>query len=140
MRLLVLWWINTVENRHLQPEYFSMEMVLRVNLGPLHLLENFIDDIFSNSKTYYLRKETRISQMVSKDSNKSAAIATFQKNNEKKILISIFFLAFKTVQIIAQKSNCILFVYSIMSIFSILCNKLVVNIRKFRNSFLTITE
>ena len=27
------------KNRHLEPEYFSMELVLRVNLGPLDVLK-----------------------------------------------------------------------------------------------------
>ena len=72
------------KNRHLEPEYFSMEMTLRVNLGPLHLLNGLIDDILSNDSKSYLRKETRSSQITSKNINKSGAIATFQKNNEKK--------------------------------------------------------
>ena len=42
----------------------------------------------------FLSKETRISQIVSKDINKSTAIATFQKNNEKEISISYVFLAY----------------------------------------------
>ena len=72
-------------NRHLEAEYFNMEMVLRVNLGPLHHLEGLISDVLSNDPTkFYIRKETMISQVVSQDINKSAAIASFQKNNEKK--------------------------------------------------------
>ena len=66
-----------------------MEMFLRVNLGPLHLLESIVDEILSNDfNKSYLRKETRISQIVSKDINKSTDIATIQRNNEKKISIS----------------------------------------------------
>ena len=73
------------KNRHLEPEFFSMEMTLRVNLGSLHILNDFIDDIFSNdSKKSYIRKETRTTQIISKDCNKSAAIASFQKRNEEK--------------------------------------------------------
>ena len=64
-------------NRHLEPEYFNMEMVLRVNLGPLHLLDNLIDEVFaSDPGRSYLRKETRISRITSKDMKKSAAIGT----------------------------------------------------------------
>ena len=49
---------------------FGVEMVLRVNLRPLHLLESLIDEILSNDfNKSYLRKETRISQIVSKDIN-----------------------------------------------------------------------
>ena len=83
------------KSRHLEPEFFCMEMFLRVNLGPLHLLESLVDEILSNDfNKSYLRKETRISQIVSKDINKSTAIATFQKNNEKEISISYVFLAY----------------------------------------------
>ena len=46
---------------------FSMEMFFRVNLGPLHLLDKS-----------YLRKESIISQIVSKDLNKSLAVASFK--------------------------------------------------------------
>ena len=73
------------KSRHLEPEFFCMEMFLRVNLGPLHLLESLVDEILSNDfNKSYLRKETRISQIVSKGINKSTAIATFHKINEKK--------------------------------------------------------
>ena len=83
------------KSRHLKPEFFSMEMFLRVNLGPLHLLESLVDEILSNDfNKSYLRKDARISQIVSKDINKSTAIATFQKNNEKEISISYVFLAY----------------------------------------------
>ena len=40
--------MGTGKNRNLEPEYFSMEMVLRFNLGPLHLLDSLIDEILSN--------------------------------------------------------------------------------------------
>ena len=77
--------IHTSSNRNLQPDSFNMEMVLRVNLAPLHLLENLVNEVFaSNSNTNYIRKGTKISQIVSKDINKSAAISTFEKNGEKK--------------------------------------------------------
>lgn len=80
------------KNRHLEPEFFSMEMVMRVNLGPLHLLGDFIEDVLSNnSNKSYLRKETRISQIASKDMNKSAALTTFQSDNEKKSRFPTFF-------------------------------------------------
>ena len=42
------------KNRHLEPEYFSMELVLRFSLGPIHLLDDFVDEILSSDtgKTY----------------------------------------------------------------------------------------
>ena len=65
---------------HLEPEYFSME------LGPLNVLKGLINEVLaSDPDRSYLRKEDRISQLAaSKDVNKSAAIATFQTNNENK--------------------------------------------------------
>jgi hypothetical protein len=71
------------KNRHLEPEYFSMELV---NLGPLNDLKGLINEVLaSNPDSSYLRKEDRISQLaVSKDVHKSAAIATLQTNNENK--------------------------------------------------------
>ena len=49
------------KNCHLEPEYFSMELVLRFSLGPIHLLDDFVDEILSSDtgKTY-LRKETKL--------------------------------------------------------------------------------
>ena len=35
------------KNRYLEPEYFSMEMILRFNLGPIHL-DAFIDEILAS--------------------------------------------------------------------------------------------
>ena len=74
------------KNRHLEPEYFSMELVLRVNLGPLNELKGLINEVLaSDPDRSYLRKEDRISQLAaSKDFHVSAAIATFQTNNENK--------------------------------------------------------
>ena len=74
------------KNCHLEPECFSMELVLRVNLGPLDVLKGLINEVLaSDPDRSYLRKEDRISQLTaSKDVHKSAAIATFQTNNENK--------------------------------------------------------
>ena len=60
-----------------------MELVLRVNLGPLNELKGLIDEVLASDPD--LRKEDRISKLgASKDVHKSAAIATFQTNNENK--------------------------------------------------------
>ena len=82
--LVKLWNLGKV-SVGVKPEYFSMEMVLRTNLGPLHLLDSLIQDVLTaDSKNSYLRKEARISQIVSKDIHKSASIASSQKKNEAK--------------------------------------------------------
>ena len=56
-----------------------MELVLRFNLGPIHLLDDFVDEILSSDtgKTY-LRKETKLGRVISKDLNKSASITSFE--------------------------------------------------------------
>ena len=77
--------VGSMMSRSLKAENFSMEMMLQFNVGPIHLVESLICDILaSENKKLYLRKESKISQIVSKDFNKSAAIATFEKNDEKK--------------------------------------------------------
>ena len=58
---------------------------LRTNLGPLHLMDNLINEVFATDPAKsYVRKESIISRVASKDLNKSAAIATFEGKNEKK--------------------------------------------------------
>ena len=66
-------------NRHLEPDKFSKEMVSRVNLGPLYILdEGLFNEVFEFDKgKSYLRKESRIYQLISKDLNKSADVSTF---------------------------------------------------------------
>ena len=70
----------------MEPEYFSIELVLRVNLGPLNVLKGLINEVLaSDPDRSYLRKEDRISQLTaSNDVHKSAAIASFQTINENK--------------------------------------------------------
>ena len=67
-----------------------MELVLRVNLGPLDVLEWTYK--WSSGLRQALQKEDRISQLtVSKKVHKSAAIATFQTNIENKSRFPKFF-------------------------------------------------
>ena len=72
------------KNRNLLPEHFSNEMVLRVNLGPLHLMGNLIDEILTSNAKSYVRAEKRLNQLPSKDINKTSTIDTFEQKNEKK--------------------------------------------------------
>ena len=56
------------------------------------LLDNLVDEVIaSEPDKSYLRKESRISQIASNDLKKSAAIATFEQNNEKKSRFPNFF-------------------------------------------------
>ena len=45
---------HSARNCNLGPENFSNEIILRVNLGPLHLMGNLIDEILAsdNAKLY----------------------------------------------------------------------------------------
>ena len=76
---------HTGKNRHLAPEYFSMEIFLRCNLGPMHLLEGLVTEVlaFDSSKSY-LRKGDQESKFSSKNINKSSALDTFEQKNEEK--------------------------------------------------------
>ena len=54
-----------------------------LSLGPIHLLNSLIDDILAlETEKSYLRKETRMSQIVSKNINKSTA-STATTGSEK---------------------------------------------------------
>ena len=52
------------------------------NSAPLHFMDSLIEDIFkSSSDKDFVRTGSRISKVISKDVNKSAAVATFEKKN-----------------------------------------------------------
>ena len=78
--------IIVVKNMFLQPENFHIERNLKFNLGPLHLLENFVKEILaSDSSQSYLRKEeAKTRRLVTNDLNKSAAMKTIEKRIENK--------------------------------------------------------
>ena len=61
-------------------------MYLKFNLGPLHLLDNFVNEILASDYTKFnLRKEQeKFSRLVINDLNKSAAMKTIEKRIEKK--------------------------------------------------------
>ena len=61
-----------------------MEIVLRLNFGPLQLLDGLIEEVFQREKKNYVRKTERIDKIVTKDLSKSAAVASFQKKSEEK--------------------------------------------------------
>ena len=78
--------IHSGRNRHLKPENFSKELVLRYNLGPLHVLDDndFIEDIYSREKKEYMFKTLRADLLKTKTLTKGTAVDTFQKKEEKK--------------------------------------------------------
>ena len=70
-------------NQHLQPLYFSIELVLRWNLRPMHYLNTFVEEVYNRDKKEYLRRTKRVDKVVTKDLTKSAAIASFQERAEE---------------------------------------------------------
>ena len=81
------------KNRSLPPENFNIEMYIKFNLGPLHLLNNFVKEILaSDSSQSYLRKEQgKTRRLVTIDLNKSAAVETIKKKIEKKVSFTTLF-------------------------------------------------
>ena len=77
------------KNRFLTPENFSNVIVLRFNLGPMHLLEGLVGEVLALESTKcYLRKQGIV---VTDDTNKSAALGTFQKKmNRNRVSQSLF--------------------------------------------------
>lgn len=70
--------------RNLQPENFSQEVCLRMNLGPLHLLNNFCAEILQDRPKDYIRKldiSRRFDKLISKN---SASVENFKKAQEEK--------------------------------------------------------
>ena len=61
-------------------------MYLKITLGPLHHLDNFVKDILaSDSSQSYLRKEqAKKRRLVTNDLNKSAAMESIENRIEKK--------------------------------------------------------
>ena len=68
------------KNRFLQPENFNIEMYIKFNLGPLHLLNNFVKEILaSDSSQSYLRKvQAMTMKLVTNDLSKSTAMETIK--------------------------------------------------------------
>ena len=62
-----------------------MELFLKFNLGPLHLLNNSsVDEVLKKEPVSFIRKETRSELLSSKDVRITAAVHTYQKKKEVK--------------------------------------------------------
>ena len=59
-------------------------MILRVNLGPLNISNSLVDEVLKREPVSFVRKETRINRLASKDLEVSAAVSTFRKKEEEK--------------------------------------------------------
>ena len=66
------------KNCYIQPKYFNIEIFLRVNLGPIHLSKDFVNDVFVSDPKDYIRKGNRISKITSQDMNKMKRNLAFQ--------------------------------------------------------------
>ena len=61
---------------------------LKVSLGPLHLLDNFVKEILASdsTKSYLRKEENKISRLVTNDLNNSAAMEIIEKRIEKSLI------------------------------------------------------
>ena len=76
--------IHAGRNRHLQPLYYSMEIVLRWNIAPLHLLRNLVNDVYNREKKEYIRRTKKTNKIVTGIVAKSASTGTFEEKSEAK--------------------------------------------------------
>ena len=78
--------LHAGSSRHLEPVYFSKEIVLRYNLGPIHTLlkKGFADEVFNRDKKEYVRRTDRPDKITTKDLTKSSGIGTFEEKEEEK--------------------------------------------------------
>ena len=59
----------------LRPENFSNEIILRVNLEPLHLMGNLIDKILASDNTkLYVRIEKSLKKLPHEDKDKTSIL------------------------------------------------------------------
>jgi hypothetical protein len=72
------------KGRYLQPVNFSVEMYLRFNLGPLHLLNGLCKKIVRDRQKECIRKSEKSKRLDRLISRNSAAVANFRKKQEEK--------------------------------------------------------
>ena len=76
--------IHAGSNRHLQPFYYNIELYLRWNLGPLHLLKNLVKEVYEKEKKNYIRRTTDPNKLKTKDIAISSGIGSAQTRSEEK--------------------------------------------------------
>ena len=71
---------------YVKSDNLSKGIVLRFNLGPLHLLDGFIDEIWRLKQQNLIceNKSKLVELLLMIYVNKSAAMGSFQKKNEEK--------------------------------------------------------
>ena len=66
---------HSTRNCYLGPENFSNDIILRVNLGALHLMGNLIDEILaSDIAKLYVRIEKSLKQLPHKDKDNTSIL------------------------------------------------------------------
>ena len=68
------------KNPHLSPKYFSMELYLKFNLGPLQLLDSLIEEVQKREPVSFVRKKLNAELCSSKDITISAAVNKKRQN------------------------------------------------------------
>ena len=66
---------HSTRNCNLGPENLCNEIILRVNLRPLHLMGNLIDEILAlDNEKLYVRIEKKLKQLPHKDKDKTSIL------------------------------------------------------------------
>ena len=55
------------KKRRLKSTNFSNEMMLRINLGPLNIINSLVDEVLKREPVSLVRNETRVNRLSSKD-------------------------------------------------------------------------
>ena len=85
--------IHAGSNRHLQPFYYNIELYLRWNLGPLHLMKNLVKEVYDKEKKNYIRSTTDPNKLKTKNIAISSGIGSSQtRSEEKSHLPALFWL------------------------------------------------
>ena len=88
------------------------KVIFRYNPGPLHLLDNLVEDVFKDQKTN-ISKTSRIDQIITKDLSKSAIVSSHQKRWSEEN--PFFQLAFGLIMIKTNFHTSILYTKSVLS-------------------------
>ena len=84
------------KNRHLKPCNFDWELFLEFNLGPQHMKEDLVENVYNIMRKQYIFKRTSDCKLVSSvskfvDQTHGAANRTFRSNEEKKSKLPLDF-------------------------------------------------
>ena len=88
---------HTGKSRHLSPYYFDMELFLKFNMGPQHMLENIVEEVFvSKEKEYRYKHDSKgklVTSFASSDGDHlmGSAIKMFRSNEESKSKLPLEF-------------------------------------------------